>query len=50
MDQTQYKTTKISMANLTIEKNRIEMLLKTGSATQQQYDQITTQYNSTKER
>lgn len=49
MDQTQYKTTKISMANLTIEKNRIEMLLKTGSATQQQYDQITTQYNSTKE-
>ena len=49
MDQTQYKTTKISMANLEIEKNRIEMLLKTGSATQQQYDQITTQYNSTKE-
>ncbi len=29
MDQTQYKTTKISMANLTIEKNRIEMLLNT---------------------
>ena len=49
MDQTQYKTTKISMANLEIEKNRIEMLLKTGSATQQQYDQILTQYNSTKE-
>jgi len=49
MDQTQYKTTKISMANLEVEKNRIEQLLKTGSATQQQYDQITTQYNSTKE-
>ena len=49
MDQTQYKTTKISLANLEIEKNRIEMLLKTGSATQQQLDQITTQYNSTKE-
>ena len=49
MDQTQYKTTKISMANLEIEKNRIEQLLKTGSATQQQYDQILTQYNSTKE-
>ncbi len=49
MDQTQYKTTKISLANLEIEKNRIEQLLKTGSATQQQYDQITTQYNSTKE-
>ena len=49
MDQTQYKTTKISMTNLEIEKNRVEQLLKTGSATQQQYDQITTQYNSTKE-
>ena len=33
MDQTQYKTTKISMGNLEIEKTRIEMLLKTGSAT-----------------
>ena len=49
MDQTQYKTTKITMANLEVEKNRIEQLLKTGSATQQQYDQIQTQYNSTKE-
>ena len=49
MDQTQYKTTKISLANLETEKNRIEMLLKSGSATQQQLDQITTQYNSTKE-
>ena len=49
MDQTQYKTTKISLTNLEIEKNRIEMLLKTGSATQQQYDQIVAQYNSTKE-
>ena len=49
MDQTQYKTTKISMANLEVEKNRVEQLLKTGSATQQQYDQILTQYNSTKE-
>lgn len=49
MDQTQYKTTKISMTNLEIEKNRVEQLLKSGSATQQQYDQIITQYNSTKE-
>ena len=49
MDQTQYKTTKISLANIETEKNRIEMLLKSGSATQQQYDQIVTQYNSTKE-
>ncbi len=49
MDQTQYKTTKISLANLETEKNRVEMLLKTGSATQQQFDQLEAQYNSTKE-
>lgn len=49
MDQTQYKTTKITMANLEVEKNRIAQLLKSGSATQQQYDQILTQYSSTKE-
>ena len=49
MDQTQYKTTKISLTNLEIEKNRITQLLKTGSATQQQYDQIIAQYNSSKE-
>lgn len=49
MDQTQYKTTKITMGNLEIEKNRIEQLLKSGSATQQQYDQISMQYNQTKE-
>lgn len=49
MDQTQYKTTKISLANLEVELHRIEMLLKTGSATQQQYDQIEAQYKSTKE-
>ena len=49
MDQTQYKTTKISFTNLEIEKNRVEQLLKTGSATRQQYDQIIAQYNSTKE-
>lgn len=49
MDQTQYKTTKISLGNLEVEKNRVEQLLKTGSATQQQYDQLLAQYNSTKE-
>lgn len=49
MDQTQYKTTKINLANLETEKKRVEMLLKTGSATQQQLDQLTTQYNATKE-
>jgi len=49
MDQTQYKTTQISLANLETEKNRVALLLKTGSATQQQYDQLEAQYNSTKE-
>ncbi|MBR4264068.1 MAG: efflux RND transporter periplasmic adaptor subunit [Paludibacteraceae bacterium] len=49
MDQTQYKTTKITMANLEVEKNRVTQLLRSGSATQQQYDQVLTQYNSTKE-
>ena len=49
MDQTQYKTTKIALGNLEIEKNRVEQLLKSGSATQQQYDQLTAQYNQTKE-
>lgn len=49
MDQTQYKTTKITLGNLEVEKNRVENLLRSGSATQQQYDQILTQYNSTKE-
>ena len=49
MDQTQYKTTKITLGNLEVEQNRIENLLRSGSATQQQYDQILTQYNSTKE-
>jgi RND family efflux transporter MFP subunit len=37
------------MTNLEIEKNRVEQLLKSGSATQQQYDQISAQYKSTKE-
>ena len=49
LDQTQYKTTKIALGNLEIEKNRVEQLLKSGSATQQQYDQLTAQYNQTKE-
>lgn len=49
MDQTQYKTTKISLAELAVEKNRLEQLLETGSATQQQLDQLTMQYNTTQE-
>ena len=49
MDQTQYKTTKFSFLNITTEKTRVEQLFRTGSATQQQLDQIETQYISTKE-
>lgn len=49
MDQTQYKTSKIALGNLLIEKNRVEQLLKSGSATQQQYDQLSAQYEQTKE-
>ena len=49
MDQTQYKTTKISLGNLSVELNRVEQLLKSGSATQQQYDQLKAQYDQTKE-
>ena len=49
MDQTQYKTTKLTLGNLAVEKNRVEQLLKSGSATQQQLDQLTTQFNQTQE-
>ncbi|MBQ9340530.1 MAG: efflux RND transporter periplasmic adaptor subunit [Paludibacteraceae bacterium] len=45
MDQTQYKTTKISLGNLKVELNRVENLLRSGSATQQQYDQLKAQYD-----
>ena len=45
MDQTQYKTTKISIGNLKVELNRVEQLLRSGSATQQQYDQLKAQYD-----
>ena len=49
MDQTQYKTTKIALGNLSVELNRVEQLLRSGSATQQQYDQLKAQYDQTKE-
>ena len=49
MDQTQYKTTKISLANVEIELNRVRELLKSGSATQQQFDQLKAQYDQAKE-
>ena len=49
MDQTQYKTTKISLTNVEIELNRVRELLKSGSATQQQFDQLKAQYDQAKE-
>jgi len=49
MDQTQYKTTKLVLANLKVELARVEQLLKTGSATGQQYDQLKTQLDQTQE-
>ncbi|MBQ4507547.1 MAG: efflux RND transporter periplasmic adaptor subunit [Paludibacteraceae bacterium] len=49
MDQTQYNTTKISLGNLKVELNRVEQLLRSGSATQQQYDQLKAQYDQAKE-
>ena len=38
MDQNQYLTTKIQLANLEIEMGRLEALLETGSVSQQTYD------------
>lgn len=49
MDQLQYKTTKLTYANLGVELARIEALLKTGSTTQQTYDQLKLSYDQTKE-
>lgn len=49
MDQMQLNTAKLQFANLGIELNRVETLLKSGSATQQQYDQLKLSYDQTKE-
>lgn len=49
MDEMQYKTAQITFANLGTELARTEQLLKTGSATQQAYDNLKAQYNQTKE-
>lgn len=49
MDQLQYKTSKLSYANLGVELARTEALLKTGSATQQAYDQLKLSYDQTYE-
>lgn len=49
MDQMQLKTAKLQFANLGVELARVETLLKSGSATQQQYDQLKLSYDQTKE-
>lgn len=49
MDQTQYKTTKLTAANLKVEMGRMEALLQTGSISQQNYDQMKLSYDQTME-
>lgn len=49
MDQTQYKTSKLTFGNLEIEYSRMKALRQSGSVSQQQYDQVELQYNQTKE-
>ena len=49
MDELQYKTAKLTYANLGVELARVEALLKTGSATQQAYDQLKLSYDQTAE-
>lgn len=49
MDDAQLIQSKIQLNNLEVEKKRLEELRKTGSIAQQQYDQLNTQYESTKE-
>ena len=49
MDETQLKTTQLQFANLEKELGRVEALLKSGSVSQQTYDQTKVQYDLTKE-
>ncbi len=48
MDRTQLYQLKLQLSNLGKDLGRIDTLLKTGSAKQQQYDQMKTQYDVTK--
>ncbi|MCX6259850.1 MAG: biotin/lipoyl-binding protein, partial [Bacteroidia bacterium] len=48
MDRTQLYQLKLQLANLEKDLTRLDTLLKTGSAKQQQYDQMKTQYDVTK--
>lgn len=49
MDQQQYKTTKLQHQNLEVEMSRMDGLIKTGSCSQQAYDQTKLGLNQTKE-
>jgi RND family efflux transporter MFP subunit len=48
MDRTQLYQQKVQLANLAKDLSRLDTLLRTGSAKQQQYDQMKTQYEVTK--
>jgi RND family efflux transporter MFP subunit len=48
MDRTQLFQLKLQLSSLEKDLNRIDTLLRTGSAKQQQYDQLKTQYDVTK--
>lgn len=49
MDETQYNNIKLAFANLKVEFARMEALKKTGSVSQQAYDQVKLSYDQTKE-
>jgi len=49
MDQNQYLTSKIQLANLEVELGRLEALLETGSVSQQTYDQTKVTYDQLKQ-
>ena len=49
MDQNQYRTAKLTFANLSTEMQRMEALHKSGSVSQQTYDQTKLSYDQTKE-
>jgi len=48
MDRTQLFQQKVQLANLAKDLSRLDTLLRSGSAKQQQYDQLKTQYDVTK--
>ncbi len=49
MDQNQYLTSKIQLANLEVEMGRLQALLETGSVSQQTYDQTKVGYDQLKQ-